>query len=188
MSHLGEFLGLAARVPGVRIAEHPDYGGVNDALHMAGSEHGKGNAGDLNFGPPGAPAVERPVLLKLAQAADLYGLNTIYTPHRRHPNARTAANHEDHLHVDGGPIRSYTPPRPDVRKARRILTTLRKELEEDDDMKLTDKVTLPGAAAELRGQEHTTVGGLLADASTARILAERILKRLDAIEKRLEKR
>ena len=167
MTYLDEFLDAAAAVPGVRIAEHPRYGGVNPALHMAGSEHGKGNAADLNYGPPGAPAVERPVLLALAQAADLYGLNTIYTPHRRHPNPRTAANHEDHLHVDGGPIRSYTPPPVDVQRARRIMTALREELEEEDDMKLTDKITHAKSAQDAlpAGMNDQSVEGALSYAS-----------------------
>jgi|GEM_PF-5798633 len=91
---------------GVRIAEHPRYGGVNNALHMRGSAHATGHAGDLNFGVPGAPAEERPVLLWAARLAEAAGLNAIYAYYRPHPNPATNANHRDHLHVDDTPISS----------------------------------------------------------------------------------
>lgn len=95
---------------GLRVAEHPDYGGVNNGLHMRGSQHAIGNAADLNYGAPGAPAEEKAVLLWAAELADAAGLNVIYAYHRTHPNPRTNANHKGHLHVDAGPIQAYRPP------------------------------------------------------------------------------
>jgi hypothetical protein len=110
---------------GIRIAEHPKYGGVHDWLHMKGSMHAKGRAGDLNYGPVGAPASERPVLIWAARLADAAGLNVIYTPHRVHPIAKTAAAHRDHLHVDDGPITAYRAPGANDALYRRILAERR---------------------------------------------------------------
>jgi hypothetical protein len=113
--YLLEFLRGAAGVEGVSVGEHPAFGGVS-AGHMAGSEHFKGNAGDLN-GPPAK-------LLALVAVALDYGLNVIYTPWRVHPNARTAANHRKHMHVDGGPQNTFTGPSVNVERARARLSEL----------------------------------------------------------------
>ncbi len=91
---------------GIRILEHPDYGGVHSWLHMAGSYHSKGRAGDLNYGPAGAPPEEKAMLLWAARLAEAGGLNTIYAPYRTHPNPKTNANHRYHLHVDDSPVSS----------------------------------------------------------------------------------
>lgn len=121
---LSEYLALASRIPGVRVIENPEYGGVSLALHSATGEHPKGNAADINYGPPGAPEIERTVLIPLAEAAHLWGLNRIYTPWRRHPNSKTAANHLDHLHVDGGRQQTYPVAKVDKAKARAIIASL----------------------------------------------------------------
>jgi DNA-binding FrmR family transcriptional regulator len=105
----------------VRVREHPDYGGVTQGLHMPTSMHYRGRAADLNYGPPGTPPEERPVLLWAARLADAAGLNVIYSPHRLHPIAKTRANHWGHVHVDDGPITAYRPPGADDALYRRIL-------------------------------------------------------------------
>jgi peptidoglycan hydrolase-like protein with peptidoglycan-binding domain len=97
---------------GVRVGEHPDYGGVNNALHMKGSQHAKGNAGDLNYGPRGDSAEEREMLRWAARLADAADLNVIYAHHRTHPNPRTNAAHRGHLHVDGQRPQAYRSPHP----------------------------------------------------------------------------
>lgn len=95
---------------GARVLEHPDYGGVTPGLHMVGSMHYLGRAGDINFGPVGMPASERTFLLWVCRLADAAGLNVIYSPYRIHPIGTTAANHWDHAHVDDGRITAYVPP------------------------------------------------------------------------------
>lgn len=88
-------------VRGIRIGEHPDYGGVS-AGHMSGSWHYKGSAADLNWGSPGAPESERAVLIWAARVAEARGLNAIYSYWRPHPTTSTRNAHYDHLHVDVG--------------------------------------------------------------------------------------
>lgn len=102
---------------GLRVIEHPDYGGISRG-HMRTSMHYKGRAGDINYGPPGAPASERAVLRWAARLADAAGLNVIYAYHRTHPIERTNNNHKDHLHVDDGVIAAYRPPYPGGNNAR----------------------------------------------------------------------
>jgi len=88
---------------GYRILEHPKYGGVSRG-HMRGSMHFLGRAGDINWGPPGAPASERAELLWVCRLAEAAGLNVIYAYYRTHPNATTNRNHRDHAHVDDSPL------------------------------------------------------------------------------------
>lgn len=56
---------------------------------------------------------------------------------------------------------------------------------EEDEMNLSDKFALSASAAAIRNQEEVSVAGALSDASVARILLERVLNRLDAIEAKL---
>ncbi|ACZ29556.1 Peptidoglycan-binding domain 1 protein [Xylanimonas cellulosilytica DSM 15894] len=121
MSRLLTYL-AAVHARGLRVAEHPAYGGVTKGAHTSSSYHYKGRAADLNFGAPGTPPEERPVLLWAARLADAAGLNVIYTPHRVHPIAKTAAAHRDHLHVDDGPIQAYKAPGRDDALYARILS------------------------------------------------------------------
>lgn len=108
MSKLLQYL-ADVHARGLRVVEHPDYGGVHP-VHVAGSMHYKGRAGDINYGLMGAPPEERPVLLWASRLADAAGLNVIYAYHRTHPIKKTNDNHRDHLHVDDGPIAAYVPP------------------------------------------------------------------------------
>lgn len=85
-----------AKAYGFRVLEHPDYGGVHP-VHTAGSWHYDGLAADLNYGPPGAPAVERDAAAYAIKSAQAFGLGCIYALHGTHGSAAT---HRDHLHVD----------------------------------------------------------------------------------------
>jgi len=111
-------------VRGGRVLEHPDYGGVNNNLHMVGSMHAKGRAGDINYGRPGAPPEEKEFLRWASRLADAAGLNVIYAYHRTHPIKRTNDNHKDHAHVDDGPIIAYRAPGADDALYRRILAEI----------------------------------------------------------------
>lgn len=86
-----------ADAAGFRILEHPDYGGVTPSLHIPGSYHGKGMAGDLNWGPAGAPAGEMSKLAYAAEVAQSMGLGCILASRG---TGGSASSHRDHLHVD----------------------------------------------------------------------------------------
>lgn len=108
---------------GLRILEHPKYGGVNHRVHVAGSWHGNGAAADINYGPSGAPREERAVLIWAARLAEAKGLNAIYSHWRQHPLINTRNNHWDHLHVDVGHTFGFTDKKPDAARYRKLLAT-----------------------------------------------------------------
>jgi hypothetical protein len=87
-----------AQANGIRIAEHPLFGGVNP-LHTSGSWHYDGKAADLNYGPIGHSAIEREMLTTAFYVARDFGLGAI---HAVKGTYASAANHQGHLHVDCG--------------------------------------------------------------------------------------
>lgn len=76
---------------GFRVGEHPAFGGVN-GRHAPGSEHYKGNAIDVNYGPGGESDIEKRAIDAIVGMAKEHGLRTIW---------RTAG-HFGHVHFDGG--------------------------------------------------------------------------------------
>jgi hypothetical protein len=95
VANLTAFLDWAAR-DGAGILEHPAHGGVTPGVHVKNSFHYVGLAADLNWGPPGSPAVEKTHAAHACDVARNFGLGRFYSRHGRTPG------HDDHLHVDCG--------------------------------------------------------------------------------------
>jgi hypothetical protein len=88
-------LGMTLRAQGYRVAEHPAFGGVCARCHSLTGNHYPpcSCAIDVNYGPPGASAVERRKLIALAASLrNLPGLIELL-----HPGNDPA--HDDHLHA-----------------------------------------------------------------------------------------
>lgn len=82
-------LGKALQGLGVRVSEHPEFGGV-EPVHTPGSLHYSGDALDLNAEQCG----EAPFFDRLAPVLEEAGFNVLWR----------VPNHFDHIHVDtGGP-------------------------------------------------------------------------------------
>lgn len=101
---------------GWRIWQNSAYGGV-DNVHSKGSWHYDSEiasslfnkkkyslAADLNYGPSGAPAIERTKAKRAIRVAEAFGLGLIYA---RDGVVGSARNHKGHLHVDVGPTSNY---------------------------------------------------------------------------------
>lgn len=99
--NLNVFLAWAVAA-GYRVDEHPNHGGVT-AVHVPGSWHYKGLAGDINWGV-GNPPGERARLLHALKVAESKGLAVTFA---RDGVEGSAAKHQNHLHVDVGEWSNY---------------------------------------------------------------------------------
>jgi len=94
-------LGKALQAQGIRVSEHPEFGGVNP-VHK-GAAHGQGRALDLNIGRGNVEASD-PVMGerfdKLAEQLKAAGYKVIWR----------SAGHDNHIHVESGGGGNTEPP------------------------------------------------------------------------------
>lgn len=108
VANIAAFLDWADR-EGWRIGENVAYGGVTPWVHSANSWHkdtrrawsGKlySLAADLNYGPPGAPSIERQKAARACRVAQAFGLGHIFALRGTYGSA---ISHQGHFHVDCG--------------------------------------------------------------------------------------
>lgn len=88
-------LGQSLQAQGFRVGGHPNFGGVTQGAHAAGSYHYIGRAIDINWGAGGTSAEEMSVLTGLGMK-----LKAVYgTRLKELLGPWNDANHRDHLHV-----------------------------------------------------------------------------------------